>query len=224
MSEDDTRTRILNAAGLAFAEKGFQAATVREICSDAGVNAAAINYHFGDKERLYVEALKHAHRFRIEQVPMPEWPAGTPAEERLRGFIGTLLTRMLTVEELPWQEALMMREMFQPTGACRELVEDIFRPHLRMLLGILDELLPDSTPLHTRHQCSFSIVGQCLFYRFHQKMMDMLVPIDELTAHYSPDTLADHITGLTLRGLHDIGRSHEPALFADQPSIEEARP
>jgi AcrR family transcriptional regulator len=46
---DDTATRVLNAAGLIFAEKGFKDATVREICSAAGVNLASVNYYFRDK-------------------------------------------------------------------------------------------------------------------------------------------------------------------------------
>ena len=45
---DDTATRVLNAAGPIFAEKGFKDATVREICSAAGVNLASVNYYFRD--------------------------------------------------------------------------------------------------------------------------------------------------------------------------------
>jgi AcrR family transcriptional regulator len=50
---DPTREKLLEAAGQIFAEHGFQAATVREICSRAGANVAAINYYFGDKVELY---------------------------------------------------------------------------------------------------------------------------------------------------------------------------
>ena len=75
----EPRERILSAAGQEFALNGFEAATVRDICLAAGVNVAAVNYYFGDKRRLYIESVKHAHEQRVRQVPLPEWAAGTPA-------------------------------------------------------------------------------------------------------------------------------------------------
>ena len=69
---DETRQRILESAGKCFAAKGFASTTVREVCAAAGVNVAAINYHFGDKRRLYVEAVKHAHGHR-GKMPQFAW-------------------------------------------------------------------------------------------------------------------------------------------------------
>ena len=43
----------MDAAGEIFAEYGYRAATVRQICEKAGANIAAVNYYYGDKERLY---------------------------------------------------------------------------------------------------------------------------------------------------------------------------
>ena len=69
---DDPRERILSAAGCEFAERGYDAATIRDICAAAAVNIAAVNYYFGDKRRLYIESVKHAHESRVRQVPLPE--------------------------------------------------------------------------------------------------------------------------------------------------------
>ena len=69
---DDTETRVFNAAGPIFAEKGYQAATVRDICRRAEVNVAAVNYYFGDKQQLYVETIKQAREMGLDVVgPFP---------------------------------------------------------------------------------------------------------------------------------------------------------
>ena len=55
---DETREKLVEAASPVFAERGFQEATAREICSRAGTNGAAVNYHLGDKLGLYTEVLR----------------------------------------------------------------------------------------------------------------------------------------------------------------------
>jgi AcrR family transcriptional regulator len=201
MSGEDTSQRILQEAGPIFAEKGFRRATVREICRAAGVNLASVNYYFRDKERLYIEAVKLAHQMRTRQVPLPQWPAGTSATTKLREFIETMMARMVGLEEAPWQTRLMLREILQPTTACKELVEDYFRPHFDLLLGILHEMLPAEMPVHRRRQIGFSIIGQCVYYRVARDVVSILVPRDELAGHYTVAKLADHIVEFSLAAL-----------------------
>lgn len=57
-----TRIRILHAAEEAFADKGFDGVSLREITRRAKVNLAAVNYHFRTKENLYAEVLRHRIR------------------------------------------------------------------------------------------------------------------------------------------------------------------
>ena len=52
MAQSDTVKRILDAAEQLFAEKGFAETSLRLITSKAGVNLAAVNYHFGSKKAL----------------------------------------------------------------------------------------------------------------------------------------------------------------------------
>ena len=198
---EDARDRLLRAAGQAFAEHGFEGATVRDICLAANANVAAVNYYFGDKRRLYIESVKHAHRSRVEQVPLPEWPVGTPAAERLHDFIDTMLERMLGFGQPPWQVRLMLREVLQPTDACRELVEDYIRPHFDVLLGILDDIAGGRLPRSELRRVGLSIVGQCFLYRAAGDVVGMLVPADELESLHTPKRLAEHVTRFSLAAL-----------------------
>ena len=197
---DDPRGRILSAAGQEFAERGYEAATVRDICLAAGVNIAAVNYYFGDKKRLYIESVKHAHEQRAAEVPLPE-ASGRPASERLHDFIDTTLQRMLGFSEQPWQGRLMLREVLQPTEACREMVEDYIRPHFAKLVTVLDELCVRRLPEAELRRVAMSIMGQCFLYRAAGDVVGMLVPPDELAALHAPEALADHITRFALAAL-----------------------
>src|ERR1700739_699464 len=60
----ETRTRILDAAADLFMQRGFEATSMRLLSSRAGVNLAAVNYHFGSKHAL-IEAV-----FRRRLDPM----------------------------------------------------------------------------------------------------------------------------------------------------------
>jgi AcrR family transcriptional regulator len=197
----DPRERILLAAGREFAERGYEAATVRDICTAAGVNVAAVNYYFGDKKRLYIESVKHAHAERLRQVPVPDWPPGTPPTDKLRGFVGSMLDRMLGGDQPPWQVGLMMRELLQPTEACRELVENSIRPHFETLLTILDEVAAGALPPSEIRRVGLSVIGQCFLYRAAGDVVAMLVPPGELDACHTPHRIADHVTRFTLAAL-----------------------
>ncbi len=203
---EDTRLQILKAAGPIFAERGFQAATVREICKAAAVNVAAVNYYFGDKEGLYLESVKLAAQQQVERFPLPARPPEISAEVRLYDFILTLLTRLLD-EDQPWQSRLMMREVLRPTSACRELAEGHMRPHFEILLQVLGELVAPGTPPRTLRQIGFSVVGQCLHYRVAGSVISMLTPPDEHDACYATPQLAEHIWQFSLAALRGLESS-----------------
>ena len=202
-SRDAVRQRILEAAGSEFAERGFENATVRQICHKAGANGAAVNYYFGDKQQLYLETVRLASEARIEQIAPPPRDPSTPAEVHLYDHVRTLLERMLGSEQDPWQVKLLMREVLQPTEACRELVEQHFRPRFDYLQNLLDSWLPPGMPDYRRRQVAFSVVGQCVHYRMAGEVIAMLTPEEDRRHYHSLDQLAFHITTLTLASLQD---------------------
>lgn len=201
MSDDDTRHRILLAAGAAFAERGLRATTVRDICESAGVNSAAVNYHFQAKENLYREVIRHAHSEKVAKFPMPPMTESMSAAERLHGFVLTMARRMLGTTAMSWQDSLLFREMFQPTGVCRELIRDFIRPHHDMLMSILSELAPADVPQLALHQAALSVVGQVHFYKVHRPVTEMLVSEATLEELFTPEIIADHVTRFTIAAL-----------------------
>ncbi len=219
MASEDVRTRLLKAAGPVFADKGYQAATVRDICAAAGANVAGVNYHFGDKETLYVETVKLARQLRADRFPMPDWPPGTPADARLSGFVTTLLMRLMAVDEVSWNTRLMLREVIEPSGVCVQLVRDYIRPMFEILLDIVSELLPDTAPDHLRHKIAFSILGQCLYYRVAEQIIASLIPEEERLEQFQPQQLAEHIVQFSLSAFGTL-----PPLGRDTHSQEASTP
>jgi AcrR family transcriptional regulator len=195
---DATQQRLLDAAEEVFAEKGFKAVSIREICKRADANVAAVNYYFGDKDRLYIEAVKYTHRSCTQGMPLPEWPAGTNVVTKLRDFIRVLVTRMMQPSSVASLQ-LMMRELAHPTAACVEIVRDYIQPLAEKLVGILTELLPDATDRH-RALVAFSIVGQAHFYRYHRPIAALLVGEQEF-GQYDVELVANHITQFTFKAL-----------------------
>lgn len=196
---DETRSRLLEAAGEVFAEKGYRAATVREICARADANLAAVNYHFGDKQGLYVEAVKHAHGSGDDLLP-PGWPPGTPPAVKLRDYIRRMLIHLREAGRPAWHAHLIAREMAQPTRACAEIVEGFMRPRINLLDEILGELMPRGASTIDRHLVAFSVISQCLIHRVPNPFVANLVGEEE-RQRYDIDRLTDHIARFSLAAL-----------------------
>lgn len=216
---DDTRQRLIDAAGAIFAEKGYEAASIRDICQQASANIAAVNYHFGDKRSLYIAAVRHAQSCADSENPETVWPAEMPAVERLRACIREMLERKLDASKPAWHMEIMLREMAHPTEACAAFVEDYVRPMANGMRAILLDLLGPDFPDDRGNLIGFSIVGQVLFYYVHQPVIRLLIGNDEYEK-LSVKRLADHITDFSLAAM-GLGPTMRQA--ASEAATQEAR-
>ncbi len=199
----ETRNRLLQAAGEVFAEQGFRRATVRDICSRAGANVAAINYHFGDKERLYRAVLSYGLKLALEKYPPDMGLApGAEATAQLRAYILSLLHRMLGKGAPAWHGKLMSREMIDPSGALDMVVQETIRPLSQHLSKILEQLLSSAAKAdpHLVRRCVFSIVGQCLFYHQAAPVIAKLQGTS-VEGGEQIEKLADHVYQFSLAAL-----------------------
>jgi AcrR family transcriptional regulator len=200
---DDTRQRLIDAAGPIFAEKGCEAASVREICLRADANVSAVNYYFRSKEQLYIETVRFAYLSCSREVPMPTWAEGTPARQRLRDFIRAFLIRVVEHPGPPWHSLLMWREAAQPTAACAEFVRDFVRPTFGQLLDVLRDMTPPDLPGDKLRMIAGSIVGQCLHHHHSRHIIAMLVGEEE-ARNLTVDRLTEHITEFSLAALERL--------------------
>jgi AcrR family transcriptional regulator len=207
-SHAETRRHLLEAAGEVFAEAGFRDATVREICRRAGANIAAVNYHFGDKETLYLEVLRFAHGRTLEKYPpLLGIAVDAPPEKKLRAFVHSLLLRIFDKGPTAWHGKVMLREMIEPTAALDSLVEERMRPMVGQLWKIVAEILDCPVNDERVRLCGFSIVSQCTFYKHCSPVVSRLFPNKLPQDAASIEHLADHITKFSLAAMKHLPAS-----------------
>ncbi|HYF48970.1 MAG TPA: CerR family C-terminal domain-containing protein [Planctomycetota bacterium] len=202
LTQAETKQRLLDAAGEVFAEQGFRGATIRDICKRAGANVAAVNYHFGDKEKLYLAVIRYAHVCAAAKDFPPEVtePGRLAARERLRAYVHHFLQRLLDVGRPSWHSKLMAREMIEPTAALDIIVAESIKPHYQLLLSILREYLGDGVDEPTLRMCVGSLLGQCLFHHHSRAVIQRVLPQQK----YGPEEIAriaEHIAEFTHLGL-----------------------
>ncbi len=204
-TEENTRAKILGAAGEVFAELGFEGATIRAITERAGVNVAAVNYHFRDKAELYtrvvVDACSARAAWREVIAEAPDSP-----EERLRSLIYHFLEYLLDPDRAAWKRRLMAREMANPTSALDELVEKNIRPlRNEFLLPTLHELTGGKLTRRQLSLISISVMGQCHYFLQGQPIIERLNPDFKIDRAQIAE-IAEHIARFSLAGIAELTR------------------
>lgn len=208
--QPETKKRLLDVACDVFAECGFKNARVRDICTRAKANVAAVNYHFGDKKGLYEAVLQHAF-FEVtgsdltfgfaDESKMPD--------QRLRDQIRTLLNQLLSEGRAAFYIKIVGRELVDPTPAVERIIEEGIRPQVNILFQTLREIAGDRVSDQQIRRCAASIFGQCLFYFFVRPVV-LQIPFERKLGPSSVHALAEHITEFSLAALKGLpARQHE---------------
>lgn len=135
----ETINKIVIAAEELFAQNGYEGTTLRQITRTAKVNLAAVNYHHGDKESLYLEILRRRiqpiNQARLARLAVAETEAGDQpvplavifrlmagpffalfADSEDRGRHAARLIGRSLIEPLPFMDKFLAEE-FQPVMA-----------------------------------------------------------------------------------------------------------
>lgn len=202
-----TRRRLLEAACEVFAERGYHGARLADICRRARANAAAVNYHFGDKAGLYVEAWKHAFRKDMEEgLPAPE---NLPAQDRFSQLIRYLLRAFVEKSRRGQFTRLYFQELANPTGLIQDVLHKLIEPRRMFLLKLLSELTGLSRDDERLLFCELSVINQCRAV-FTVRAEDLEYLLGQPLSADVVDRLADHIIRFSLAGLRAVADSRAP--------------
>jgi AcrR family transcriptional regulator len=205
-----TRDKLIEAAGQVFAERGYRAATIREICRRAGANVAAVNYTFGGKMSLYTEVLRHSMRAAGQAAAMSAaLDSRLSPEGTIRGVIRARLMSLCQGPRPDWHIRLVMHEFSHPTPAMGRVVDEGMRPIYDRVRKAVAAIIGLPLDHETTRLSVNSIVGQILFYTFSQPVLARLQPELKLTPDQL-DRIADHIAEFSLAYLKKVGhgKSH----------------
>jgi len=143
----ETRTRILDAAEELFMLHGFEGTSMRSLTAKAGVNLAAVNYHFGSKDAL-VEAvfrrrLDPMNLARIAELEKLEATGNPSVEKIIRAFI---VPSLRLVEDAAGGGRnfirLLGRSYSEPAKAIRALIGQLYAPVMERYKSVLERALP----------------------------------------------------------------------------------
>jgi AcrR family transcriptional regulator len=206
---DQTRERLLDEAERLFADLGFAAVTVRQITQAAQTNVAAVNYHFGGKENLYLEVFRQrwvprARRIWARLEPLAARQDRT-LEEVVRAIAEAMFMSFKDENERVRHSMLMMREVTKPSAAFEMVSAEATRPALGLVRRLLANCLPGVDDLRLSLYC-LSIFFQVLHFNFARSL------VAKVTGRLYDDQfltlLVDHLTDFSVHGM-DGARARE---------------
>ena len=194
---DPTREKLLDTAGRIFADRGYQAATVREICDAAGENVAAIHYHFGDKLGLYTQVVQQSMQAAEIEGIRNALNLNSPPQDILRAVIRARLRSIERGDRPDWHIRILIHEMAQPTPVLRQLINEVGTPLFQRLLKLIGAMIGLPPEDDKTRMCALSVMGQILAYVFATPLLAGVWPELKMTPEQM-DRIADHIADFSL--------------------------
>ena len=195
-----TRDRILKTAVKLFAERGYEATSIRTLAAKAHVNQAAINYHFKTKDGLYREVLRDAiHALTEDQLSHAQETQAMPRERALGEFVRQQLRPLSARDDVTRYIHILNWEAVQPTEVYRKLVSEEAAPFLGFAVDLMRRFMPEAHQ-GTLTMAAVWLVGQCtVFIRYREQLA--MPPVSLKLNEPAVERLSALISGWALAGL-----------------------
>ena len=195
---NQARNRLLDAAERLFAENGYNGTSIRDLTSAADCNIAAVNYHFGGKDKLYIQMFhRQMHRMmdghkefinRVTNTP------GSTLEDLLRGVVSQPLKQIERNDPSGAIMKLMVREVLNQHIGKDEILGE-FKSEFFSLLGDAIRVFCPSLNLRNTQMLFFTldamVIHPVLFSEFYLEVVEDL----------DFDGIIDHIVKVAAAGI-----------------------
>jgi AcrR family transcriptional regulator len=198
-----TREAIVAAGTLLFAERGFAGATTAAIAGRAGVNKAAIHYHFGTKRRLYEAIVREGIGDFLARLG-PLRGSSLPALTRLRRFVEAYAE---TAERRPAFVRLFLREV---VAGGRQMPGEVLA-HLRSVLSLVREIVEGGVRAGELRQVDpvlthLGLMGSLVFFFATQGFRERAAGLTRLPLAPPAARYVEHVLAVMEAGLRSRPR------------------
>lgn len=195
-----TRRKLIEAGLRRFGRDGFDATTTRTLAAEAGVNLAAIPYHFGSKEALYAAVAEHiaaqiTRRLgglldRADTLRIDGQESREEAAELIVDILAAMGRTMLSDEAAVWAP-IVLREQMAPSAAFDRLYHGAMRHVIGTVAALLDHCLGGGRPPRELSARAVALLGQVAIFRIAHAAV-----LRQLDVERVDEDMADWIVGL----------------------------
>lgn len=177
---ETTRQLLLITAGQLFAQYGYDGVSTRMITDKAELKLSSIHYHFGSKEKLYIEAFTYAKNKGV-RVSFLDVAAENPAllktvegqAEIIRNTVFRRFHDYFHPDRPSWQTRILVREIVSPSSALPILSEKLFKPEIEAAETFYRRIRPDA-PSHMALAWCDLFHSQIFFYSMAREPMELI--------------------------------------------------
>lgn len=221
MANGETVERILRAATILFAERGFAETSLRTITGMADVNLAAVNYHFGTKKSLiqavfsqFLAPFCRELERRLSDMEASLAPGQLPQVERLlRILIDSLTESVRSINEKPQRFMRLLGLAYtQAQGHLRSYLSHSYGATYNRYIGWLKKTQPDLDPIVFYWRLNFILGASIFTLGSFESIQALLDDEQKIPGEPKADTNMTHALNYLVDGLSGLlsspNRSH----------------
>ena len=193
-----TKDKIMDIAERLFGEQGYESTSLRHVIFEAGVNLAAVHYHFGSKEELLdAVVLRGATPLNEERLALLERyeKDAAPGPVAIDKVLRAILWPTFQMKIRNPQFVKLMGQL-HGEGLMPAMVKRHFQPLVERFMGAIRQSLPEAPPeeLFWRVQFMFGAMAQVL-------RGPHLLPMPEgVVASADPEEMVERLVGFMAAG------------------------